>query len=95
MAANATLWTSQSGPMFELTAAADWVPVYAWETDDAGRRRPSERQQLDNQGTPVWEIRVIGRQDVYGRAEEAFLSLRMAAVSKPAREDLALMAVAA
>lgn len=95
MAANSTFWLSQDETMFELTARADWVPVPAWETDDAGRRRPSEKQLTDSYGLPIWEIKVIAHQDTYGRPEEVFLNLRKASAAKPTREDLLAKVVAA
>lgn len=95
MAATSTFWLSQDDTMFELTARADWIPVPAWETDDAGRRRPSAKQATDSTGLPIWEIKVIAHQDAYGRAEEVFLSLRKASASKPTREDLLAKVVAA
>lgn len=92
--ATSTFWLGQN-ELFELTSTADWAPVYAWETDDTGKRRPSSRQALDPAGMPVWEIRVIARQDTYGRAEEVFLNLRTGSTNKPTREALGMQGVAA
>lgn len=94
MAAYSTFWLGQDENLFELTARAEWFPVPAWETDDAGRRRPTEKQLIDSCGLPIWEIKVIAHQDVYGRAEETFLTLRTASASKPAREELLSKVVA-
>lgn len=95
MATNPTFWLGQDENMFELTARADWIPVPAWETDEAGRRRPSEKQLTDSYGLPVWEIRVIAHLDTYGRAEESFINLRAASAAKPSREDLLAKVTAA
>lgn len=92
--ATTTLWLGQTSPLFELTGSASWNPVYAWEEEN-GKRRPSSRQQIDAAGLPVWEIRVIARMDNYGRQEETFMTLRHASASRPDRESLASVGVAA
>lgn len=93
MASVPTLWLSQDS-LFELTSSADWQPVAAWETTDDGKRRPSDRQQLDAAGLPVWEIRCIAQLDNFGRKAETFLTLRTASPAKPSRDTITLLAVA-
>lgn len=92
--ATPTFWLN-SNSLFELTSTADWAPVQAWETDETGKRRPSRNQALDSQNLPIWEIRVIARQDFYGRAEELFLNLRTASAQKPGLDALSTLGVIA
>lgn len=95
MANAPTLWVAtNSNTLFELTGSAQWQPVAAWEEEN-GKRRPSSRQLTDSAGLPIWEIRVIANIDSFGRKEESFLTLRVASSSKPEREVLESLVVAA
>lgn len=93
--ADTSIWLQNQNSLFEMTSSADWVPVKAWVKDEAtGKNRPSNMQAVDAAGLPIWSIRVIGRQDVFGRAEESFIELRVASSSKPTREQLAQIVIA-
>lgn len=91
-----TIWLQNQQSLFEMTSSAEWIPVTAWEKDETtGKQRPSNRQAIDSAGLGIWSIRVIGRQDIYGRPEEAFFELRVASAGKPDRGILSQLAVCA
>lgn len=91
-----TFWLQNPQFLFEMTSSADWVPVKAWEKDETtGKQRPTNRQAIDAAGLGIWSIRVIGRQDIYGRPEESFFELRVASAGKPDRGILSQLAVCA
>lgn len=89
-----TLWINDLSALFELTKSAEWAPVKAWETDDAGKRRPSENQAKTASGLLIWEIRAIGSLDSYGRSQESFVTLRVASSARPTRQALEELSVA-
>lgn len=85
-----TLWLKNPASLFEATKTADFTPVMAWVNDaETGKRRPSTTQAVTDEGLPIWEIRLIATQDSYGRAEDVFLTLRLASRGKPDRALLA------
>ncbi len=92
--AETVIWLRNMSSLLELTRTADFSPVKAWMSDpETGKRRPSSKQAMTEEGLPIWEIKLIGVQDVYGRPEDAFLTLRVASRNKPDRSSLSKVAV--
>lgn len=90
-----TLWLSNPTALFDTTRSSDFVPVMAWVQDpETGKRRPSTKQAVTDDGMPIWEVKVIGTQDSYGRPDTAFFTLRVAARTRPERSLLAKIVVA-
>lgn len=89
-----TLWLTNPATLFETTRLGEFTPVMAWAQDpETGKRRPSTKQAVTDEGLPIWEIKVIGAQDNFGRPEGTFFTLRLAARTRPERSLLAKMAV--
>lgn len=90
MAQEVTIQVQEAGALRALPGIEP-APVRLWETSPDGKRRPSAVQATDDAGLPLWDLRVYAQTVQYDRVEPSFVTLRIASVTVPTVEELALL----
>lgn len=68
----------------ELPGMDEWLPVVEWEQDPTtGKRRPSDRQQVDDEGRRLWARQVLMIEDRFGNQQAALHEIRKWSAAKP------------
>lgn len=81
------LWTREGQTVHSLPGATP-TPVMAWIKGADGRSVPSDRQAVDAEGLPVWEINALVYADVWGRSEAQVITVKTAAATRPTAEEM-------
>lgn len=82
-----------TGSPFIPIPRAEPRPVQAWEQDPStGKRTPSNRQEVDAQGVPLFELACLALTTRYGRVEPQVIALRLASHTQPTAEEFGVSA---
>lgn len=77
--------------LFTIEQDVDFEPVFTWETGDDGKKHRTNRQEVDQDGKPLWRLPLRVKLLKYGRTvrEDAFVTI--SSVATPHVDDIPLI----
>lgn len=84
--------------LFTIEQDVDFEPTFTWETGDDGKKHRTNRQEVDQDGKPLWRLPLRVKLLKYGRTarEDAFVTISSVATPRvadipPAADAVRLM----